>query len=356
MPKRKVRPATGLLIAGLSMTLFFGTLEAIGYWWEQSTAQSPLGWTLIASRRMDLQIDGSPERSFHRFQPETQYLWSGVPVKINSKGFRTEEFRIPKPENCYRILNIGDSVAFGWGVEQKDTYGKIVESLLRQQTPGSCIEVINAGVPGWTLEDERNFLTEEGLEYEPDLVLLDITLVNDIYGQRFQSRQQSSIFNWLRDKTYSWPFFTTQVRFLMAKSWGPEAIPVLNPPRDASAYFPLDDESPLWKKTWTLVQEMNRLSRINNVEFMVIVFPTALQLNDASHPNLPQKIFGEFARQDEIRLIDPLPVFKEACEMGGPGACDGYRNLLFQDVWMHPSPLGHRLVSELVLERLNGNV
>lgn len=334
----------------------FGTLEGLGYWWEGRTAQSPLGWTLVASRRMNLQIDGSEERTFHRFQPNELYHWNGIPVRINSKGFRTEEFSASKPPDCYRILNIGDSVAFGWGVRQEESYGKVLEEALRKHNPRACIEVINAAVPGWTLEDERNFLVEEGLGYQPDLVLLDFTLVNDVRGRRLAEERERTLFHWLRDHTYSWPFFTTQVRFLLARRWGPEAIPVLNPPQQADAYFPLEESSPIWNKTWGFVQEMNSLCKERDIRFMMIIFPTAFQLNQARHPTLPQEIYREFARRDQVELLDPFPTFRDICQSRGEKACDGYQNLLFEDVWMHPSPLGHRLVSELILNSLEGTV
>ena len=62
---------------------------------------------------------------------------------------------MPKPAGTYGILNLGDSVVFGWEVRQEDTYGKQLEKMLNTQanlnlvrTNESGYEVINAGVPG----------------------------------------------------------------------------------------------------------------------------------------------------------------------------------------------------------------
>ena len=76
----------------------------------------------------------------------------------------------PKSPGTTRILNLGDSIAFGWEVAYEDTYGVQLMELLADN--GLDVEVINAGVPTWNLESERNYLLQEGLDYQPDLVIL----------------------------------------------------------------------------------------------------------------------------------------------------------------------------------------
>jgi hypothetical protein len=69
----------------------------------------------------------------------------------------------------------------GWGAREEDTYGRQLEQLLNEHSTGDRhYEVINAGVPGWNLENALAYLQAEGLKYEPDLILLDLTIVNDI--------------------------------------------------------------------------------------------------------------------------------------------------------------------------------
>jgi hypothetical protein len=340
--------ATGLLISAVTLLVCLGGLELAGYVWESSTAQGPLGWTLVASRRMPLARHGAAERPYYLLQPNGDYLWEGIPVHINSRGFRTEEFLTPKPPGEYRILNIGDSVAFGWEVRLEDTYGKQLESMLNNEGRTPRYEVINAAVPGWTIETERNYLLEEGLNYEPDVVLLDVTVVNDIYGHGPGAQEKASLFQWMRDHTHAWPFLTTEARFLLAQRYGPEAIPVLNPPREASAYFPLDETDPIWHALWAPIQEMAQACRQAGVRFEMVIFPTAFQLSSDAHPDVPQRVLGGFATEAGVEFLDLLPTYRQACD-AKPGACEGYENLLFADVWMHPNRLGHRLAAEALL-------
>ena len=274
-------------------------------------------------------------------------------MHVNSHGFRTEEFTIPKPLGTYRILNLGDSVVFGWNVRQEDTYGKQLELLLTEELPGQPFQVINAGIPGWSPEEERNFILEEGLSYEPDLIILDLTVVNDIYGRGPLESDQPSFFQWTRDHTYGWPFLTTQARFLLARQFGPEAIPVLNPPVRAEAYYPLEERNPVWDRVWGFVEEINAASKIEHVNFLVVAFPTAFQLNSSKHPDTPQRVFADRAADDGIPFIDLLPVYREYCQALEPGACEGHSNALFVDVWMHPSSEGHRLAAKEILKAVD---
>src|SRR5262245_60753707 len=58
----------------------------------------------------------------------TNYV--GVPVSVNRLGLRDREVSVPKPAGTFRILGVGDSVTFGYGVRVEDTYLRILEDRL----------------------------------------------------------------------------------------------------------------------------------------------------------------------------------------------------------------------------------
>ena len=340
---------------GISISLFtvifiLGIMEWVAYRWEQNLAQDDLGWTLVASRRMPLERYGDGDRPYYLFEKNKDYNWEGIDVHISSSGFRGDEINIPKPENTFRILNIGDSVAFGWEVNEVDTYGKQLEQMLNDQNDGINYEVINAGVPGWNIKMERDFLLQEGIQYEPDLIIMDLTIVNDIYGQGPAVSEDPSLLDWLRDNTYTWPFITTQARFVAARQQGPEAIPVLNPPKEAEAYFPLDEDHPRWDVLWGYIEDIHAYAQSEDIPFGIIAFPTALQLNSSEHPLTPQQVFGSRAEASGIGWIDLTPIYQDVCDDSGADACEGFVNVLFSDVWMHPNVVGHQLAAELTYD------
>ena len=53
-------------------------------------------------------------------------------VSTNSYGFRGKEISQEKPRDVYRILLLGDSMTFGWGVEDDQTFSYIAEEKLNE--------------------------------------------------------------------------------------------------------------------------------------------------------------------------------------------------------------------------------
>jgi lysophospholipase L1-like esterase len=106
------------------------------------------------------------------------YRLGTVNVALNSHGLRDEEIPYAKPPGERRILVLGDSVAFGWGVDQGETFSDRLEPLLRERT-GQSWQVINAGVNGYNTEQEATFLETRGWRYDPDIVLL-VFVDNDV--------------------------------------------------------------------------------------------------------------------------------------------------------------------------------
>ena len=75
--------------------------------------------------------------------------WS---VHTNSRGFRTPEFADQAAPGVVRIVVLGDSSTFGWGVEHFETYGEQLGTALarRWSIARSRIEIVNLGVPGYS--------------------------------------------------------------------------------------------------------------------------------------------------------------------------------------------------------------
>ena len=95
------------------------------------------------------------------------------PVHINSQGMRGPEFQTEKPANTIRILSLGDSRTFGWGLSDEETYSRRLERSLQAYVgPGKKVEVINAGVNAWSYPQMLVYFRDFGLRYQPDFVIL----------------------------------------------------------------------------------------------------------------------------------------------------------------------------------------
>ena len=148
-----------------------------------------------------------------RLSPGYRGWFAGVPVQINSLGFRDErDYALEKSPTTFRILVIGDSVTFGHGTRSDTTYPILLEQHLRQWKPEVDWQVWNLGVPGYATSQELAYLNRVGPSYKPDLVVVGF-YPNDLAGnepphqpsllRRTASRVQSAMQRWL----YSYEFY-----------------------------------------------------------------------------------------------------------------------------------------------------
>jgi hypothetical protein len=297
-----------------------------------------------------------PGAGYTLMKPGSHYEWQNISVDINSHGLRGPEPSYAKPPSTFRILNLGDSVVMGWGVREEDTYGRQLETLLNEQPNGDQhYEVINAGVPGWNQENALAYLQAEGLKFKPDLILLDLTTVNDIYGKSaLLANNQPAPIQWLRANTYFWPFLTVQLRWMESRAQGRDRIDVIDPPTRPESYFPLDPEADRWTEVWDSVLGINELAKENNARVVLIVFPLEFQVLDEDFSTLPQELFMAKAAAAGIPALDLLSAFRQACREKQGGACQLEDRYLFADVWMHPSAHGNRLTANELSEVIEG--
>lgn len=93
-------------------------------------------------------------------------------IRINSLGFRGDEFSRQKPSNTVRIAILGASTTFNAEVSSNHaTWPHRLQVKLRDAYPAVNIEVINAGVGGYVARDNLKSLRVRVLPLDPDLVI-----------------------------------------------------------------------------------------------------------------------------------------------------------------------------------------
>jgi hypothetical protein len=96
---------------------------------------------------------------------------------INSTGFRVSrpdvEYTLAKPADTYRVMILGPSFAFGWGVNYELSFTGVLQQLLQERgfAGDKKIEIINAGVPAMPPVPQLNWFEHVGKDYVPDLVI-----------------------------------------------------------------------------------------------------------------------------------------------------------------------------------------
>ncbi len=108
--------------------------------------------------------------------PHIEYSNTLASLSINSRGFRGDEFAVPKPDNVYRIFALGGSTTFGFfpAISNNDhTYpAQLQKQLNTTLDTEKTIEVINAGVPGYSVRTSLINLAARVLYYQPDMILV----------------------------------------------------------------------------------------------------------------------------------------------------------------------------------------
>ncbi|HPM77791.1 MAG TPA: GDSL-type esterase/lipase family protein [bacterium] len=119
-----------------------------------------------------------------RLRADLSTTFEGAAVTTSAHHLRGPDFAVPKPAGVRRIVCLGASPTFGWGVAEDKTYPAVLGTLLRER--GLNVETINGGVPGYTTWQGKHFLARDVLGWQPDLVTVAYDL-NDLDIFRFFS-------------------------------------------------------------------------------------------------------------------------------------------------------------------------
>ena len=246
----------------------------------------------------------------------------GHPMSINSRGLRDREYPYEKPSNTKRILVLGDSFTWGYGVGDQDIFTEDLERRLAE-ADGDW-EVINAGVSGWGTDQEYLFLKTEGLKYSPDIVILAFYLRNDPINN------------------------TGDVQYGLGKPCftkghtGEFTPPVLKPGVDYRQVQGLD---PL-KTTVPLILGIEELCRKNHARMILMTFGA---FGEPDPKNLEAVRWMARSLHYELRMA----MTETDLEVVDVDAAFAARNITTESVWegnrdRHWNAYGHSLVGEIL--------
>ena len=124
------------------------------------------------------------------FRPHYQGRIWDVPFRTNRYGFRGEEdFSTSHGPEEVRILSLGDSIGFGLGIPAEEHYTKVAQRRLSPSLPKRILRIVNAGGQGYSPSGYAVFLQEQGIALQPDLVVIEIELNNDVTDEALIERR-----------------------------------------------------------------------------------------------------------------------------------------------------------------------
>ena len=239
----------------------------------------------------------NPQLSFAHAPNRSAFLM-GVPVSINSEGLRDREFSLEKPPGVYRVMMLGDSTTFGWGVRQEDTAAKFLERKLNEHLPQGYIraEVMNTGVGNYGTVQEVTYYETIGYKYHPDLVVL-VFFINDPEPVPVEKT------SFLIDRSYLIAFATNRFDGVLRHAG-------VRP--DWKAYYAslYDDERPGFQACKEALVSLANSTRTRGTNLLVAILPELHQINGDTYPfkAAHRKIENLMGSQNVpvIELIDGL--------------------------------------------------
>lgn len=133
-------------------------------------------------------------------RPDCTGTLAGTPMRTNSLGMRGPE---PRGNGARRVLVLGDSCTMGWRVADDESYPAVLQSLLAARPGEPPVDVLNAGLAGYTSHQGLVYLREHGLALDPDVVVIafgwnDATRLGDVVEQ-IETENRLSHLIWLDD-------------------------------------------------------------------------------------------------------------------------------------------------------------
>jgi hypothetical protein len=149
----------------------------------------------------------------YELRPRMKGTFTGKPVTINSMGMRDVERSVQKAPGTFRIVCLGDSHMFGWGVKQEETFPAVLEMILNERYQEPVFEVWNMGVPGYNGVMEVEVFHQKALPLDPDMVIINY-VHNDMDLPNFLTLPPNVL---TLKKSYLWELIERRLRFFLGR-------------------------------------------------------------------------------------------------------------------------------------------
>lgn len=114
-----------------------------------------------------------PETGLLTLRPDHVFRGNQVEIRTNSLGLRSEPITVDKPPATVRIAVVGASTVMGaYAATNEETFSYRLEALLDAGDKTTDFQVINAGIAGYDLHDQRRMIEKLILPFDVDLIVI----------------------------------------------------------------------------------------------------------------------------------------------------------------------------------------
>jgi len=235
--------------------------------------------------------------------------------RLNSLGFRDEEPSLVNEPGTYRIIGLGDSMMWGAGVRQDETYLEQLETMLNKKETSTCYQVYNFGVTSWGTAQELACFKQQAIGYKPDLVILQYYKGNDlqdnVYTRRFRLDAQGNLIygNYGRKRISAIKKITEKIPFYYFITQHSHLASLVrlrllskvekNDEQDINKDYNGDYLDYGLMLTRALLTEFFVFSEANNIKLMMLLVPDRLEIAEGGQLISAEKK-NQYARETEM--------------------------------------------------------
>ena len=334
---------------------------AIRAWIPDKTViqKPPTSWVIIPEQ---VWTERHPILGWYHEKNKQATLKKGslqVEINTNSEGFRgVREYQKKKPSSTIRIVSLGDSFTFGWGVRDTETYNAQLESRYEN------LEVLNLGVAGYGVDQFLVAFRTIGKLFHPDYVFIAL------FPEDFWRSTRA-----FTDAGYGKPYF----QLIRGKELVLRNVPVREPAQINYEQFPevvtrgiaekilmhsalyryikkktlrlardlgwIDpDLTEEWKLGGAILKQLVQEVKEIGAQPLIIIIPPAQWMKNTK-PTSIQKSILRFGKRKKVDVIDLVPTFIRAVQTSGP--FDFY--IKDDDHW---TAQGHSLTADVLAQYL----
>ena len=278
------------------------------------------------------------EEGYHYMKPNYEGRFKCINfdtnIKTNSYGFRDNEFNIT--ENS--IIVFGDSIAFGYGIEQDETFAQLLENDLSSE--GS--DVYNLGTSGYSLNEYNWLYDKYSNELKHKLVILMLYEGNDfqescnlINRTEFVTDERKG-FGLIKDslkKSYTFRFLYPLTKNII--NLGETAV-------TSKQFFMVDEPEEVKNCNERFKEDLKELKNKimdDNKELIILIFPSKAVFIESEDPKIDYKkrlnVLLDICSELDLNCINFKNYISDTKE-------------IYQKDSGHPNKEGHRKMARLL--------
>lgn len=227
----------------------------------------------------------------HRHRANAHAELMGQDVRTDAHGFRSPAIPDQAQAGVARIAFVGDSIAMGWGVAEKETFANKVIAAL--QASGRKVDGFNMGVGNYNTTQELALFRDRGAALKPDIIVIAYFLNDAEPMPRYGDN------TWLDEHSAAWVVFRYRTdslfrQFGEAPDWK-HYYRALYEPKAAG-----------WQQTKAALAGFAQEARKVGAELIVYNIPELRELKPYPFQDITDKV-RSVVEQQGVPFVDLLP-------------------------------------------------